>query len=303
MASMVEEELAHAEYGAILVDHWLMAQYLPQSFGGVRLLHEHNAEYVIWERQAARSRNPLVRREAARVRKYEGEIAERFDRVFCVSESDKTSLVELGVPPRALGVLPNIPDPRLLDLPTLEFGGAPPSIVYIGTLSWQPNIDGLERFLTSVFPLIRDRVPEARFLLAGRGAPKNLEALARKTRGVEFLGAIDDPESLYRRGRVIVEATTSGGGTKLKILNAMARGLPVVASPEAAEGLDCTDGEHLLIARSDVLMAESVLRVLTDDELWQRLSAAGLALVREKYVAEVAFRPLDEALSGAPAHR
>ena len=206
----------------------------------------------------------------------------------------------MGIAGGRVGILPNIQDPCLLAEPPLRFENTELAIAYLGTLSWQPNIDGLQRFLTDVFPLVRERLPEARFLLAGRDAPPKLAALAKRTRGVEFLGEIEDPETLHMRARMIVEATTTGGGTKLKVLNALARGLPVVASEQAAAGLECSEGDNILIARSDVVMAEVILRLMGDAVLWQRLSEAGRELVREKYVAEVAFRPLDEALSSAP---
>jgi glycosyltransferase involved in cell wall biosynthesis len=298
MAAMVEEELAREPFDVLFVDHWLMAQYLPAEFGGIKLLHEHNAEYVIWERQAARSKNPLVKRESARVRTYEGKVASSFDLVFAVSDADRDALVELGVE-SPIEVLPNIPDPVLLSQPELSFDTSETVALYLGTLSWQPNIDGLNRFLKEIFPLVRERMPETRFLLAGRDAPPALISLARRTSGVEFLGEVDDPESLYLRSRVMIEVTTSGGGTKLKVLNALARGLPVVASPEAAEGLDVIDGVHLSVAGSDVLVAEAVLRLMTDGDLWKRFSEAGRALVREKYVADVAFQPLGDVLERA----
>jgi glycosyltransferase involved in cell wall biosynthesis len=299
MAAMVEEEMERGGFEALFVDHWLMAQYVPHSFEGLRLLHEHNAEYVIWERQAKRSRNPLVKAEARRVRRYEGEILSQFERVFAVSAADREALMDLGIAGGRVGILPNIPDPALLRVPPLRFEDTEPVIAYLGTLSWQPNIDGLQRFLTDVFPLVRERLPDARFLVAGRDAPPKLEALAKRTRGVEFLGDIEDPETLYSRARVMVEATTTGGGTKLKVLNSLARGLPVVASAQAADGLDVREGDNILIARGDVLMAEAILRVMGDAVLWQRVSEGGRGLVREKYVAEVAFRSLDEALSDA----
>jgi len=297
MAAMVDEEMARGAFDAVFVDHWLMAQYRPAPFEGLRLLHEHNAEHVIWRRQADRSQNPLVKREAARVRRYEAEIASGFDRVFAVSAADRKALIKIGVNGLRVGILPNIPDPALLEAPDLQLEGTEPVIAYLGTLSWQPNIDGLERFLADVFPLVQERLPEARFLVAGRDAPSKLVTLAKRTRGAEFLGDIEEPEALYRRARVMVEATETGGGTKLKVLNALARGLPVVASAEAVEGLAVSDGENILIARSDVAMAEAIMRLMGDAPLWQRLSDGGRALVRQTYVAGVAFRPLDEALS------
>jgi glycosyltransferase involved in cell wall biosynthesis len=112
---------------------------------------------------------------------------------------------------------------------------------------------------------------------------------------------VEDPEPLYRRARVFVEATRSGGGTKLKALNALARGLPTVCSPQAAEGIEATSGEHLLIAPDDESMADAIVRLINDPALWQTLSENGRALVRSRYVAEVAYLPLDEVLSGARA--
>jgi glycosyltransferase involved in cell wall biosynthesis len=118
---------------------------------------------------------------------------------------------------------------------------------------------------------------------------------------VDFLGPVDEVEPLYRRARLFVEASRSGGGTRLKVLNALARGLPMVATPEGAEGLDTVPGEHLLVASDAESMAEAVRRLLSDDGLWRTLSESGRALVRGRYLAEAAYGPLDEALSGAGA--
>ncbi len=289
-------------YDAAFVDGWLMAQYLPEGFAGLKLLHEHNAEYVIWERQARLEgnvlRKALVQREAKRVRAYESEILNHFGVVFAVSPQDREALIEIGADPATTRVLPNLPDASLLELPPLSFEARSPVILYFGTLSWQPNIEGLERFITDVFPLVRKDAPQARLLIAGRDAPPGLQNLARATTGVDFLGPARDPEVLYAKARVFVEATRSGGGTKLKILNSLARGLPVVASREAAAGIDVIPGEHLLMADDDQSMADALVRVTRDGVLWRRLAENGRALVRERYVAEVAFAPLDEVLSG-----
>jgi glycosyltransferase involved in cell wall biosynthesis len=302
MPRLVAEALAEAEYHAVFVDGWLMAQYLPERFAGLKLLHEHNAEYLIWERQAQLKQNVMrkvvVRREARRVRAYEAGIPARFDAVFAVSEQDREALIEIGADPAATRVLPNLPDPSLVGMPALSFEESEPVVLYFGTLSWQPNIEGLERLITHVFPGIREGTPQARLLIAGRDAPPALERLARGTTGVDYQGPASDPEALYRQARVFVEATRSGGGTKLKILNSLARGLPVVASPEAAQGIEATPGAHLLIAEDDEAMVVAIVRLLSDGALWARLSENGRALVRQKYVAETAFSPLDGVLSG-----
>lgn len=299
MRALVQAQLTGNLPDAVFVDGWLVAQYLPEWFSGLQLLHEHNAEYQLWERESARRGGPTrwaVSREAARVRSYEARILPRFDAVFAVSPEDRRALLSLGVDANRVHVLPNIPDPALLALPALSFAATEPVIMYFGTLSWQPNIDGLERFITRILPLVTKRIPEAKLIVAGRDAPRSLVELAQRSPNVQYAGPLQDPEPLYRRARVFVETTQTGGGTRLKVLNAMARGLPTVASVQAAQGLDIVPGDHLLVARDDSVLAEAIVLLLTDQARWRVISENGRALVRGKYVAEAAFRALDEVL-------
>jgi len=292
-------------FEAAFIDHWLMAQYLPADFVGLKLLHEHNAEYVMWQRQAELEPNPLlrplVRLEARRVRSYEANVLGRFDVAFAVSEADRRALIAIGAKPSRMHILPNLPDPGLLDRPALKFADTEPVILYFGTLSWRPNIEGLEYFMGSVLPLVRKRIPEARLLIAGKGAPSGLVRLAAATEGADYLGPVRDAEELYSRARVFVETTRSGGGTKVKVLNALARGVPVVATPRAIEGLDVSPDEHLLTGADAASLADAAARLMGDAELWSRISANGRELIRNRYTAEVAYTPLQEALTGAPA--
>lgn len=302
MQKAVADTIAGWAPQTVFVDSWLMAQYLPPDYAGRKLLHEHNAEFELWDRQAELETGPrksLAAREAQRVRKYELETLARFDVIFAVSDDDRKSLRELGADPNRIRILPNIPDRALLDLASPVFEHTEPVVLYLGTLSWQPNIEGIERFTSAVFPTVHKRVPESRLIVAGRGAPKSLAQKVANTAGAEFLGETDEIESLYSIARVFVDATRSGGGTRLKVLNALARGVPVVASQHAAQGLDIVPGEHLIVARNDQAMAEAVIDLLKNPVRWKVLSQNGRALVRARYVAEVAFRVLDDALSGA----
>ncbi|MGZ4131125.1 MAG: glycosyltransferase family 4 protein [Actinomycetota bacterium] len=301
LASAVNELESSRPHDVVVVDGWLMAQYVPSSFGGVRVLHQHNVEHQMWERHAAIERNPvrraLVRAEAARIRAYEADLLRRFDLVFAVSEADRRAFVALGGPPERTRVLPNVADVSLLDRPKLE-PPAEPVVLFLGTLSWPPNAEGLERFLAHAVPALRERVPEVTIVLAGRGAGERLRALAGASR-VELLEDVEDDEPLYRRARCFVDANVGGAGTRVKILNAMARGVPVVATSDAASGLEVHAGVHLLEAGDPDSMAEPISRVLRDDALWRRLSAEARRLVRERYSPETAFTALDEALGPA----
>jgi glycosyltransferase involved in cell wall biosynthesis len=296
-ARLVLEQLAGRHHDAVFVDSWLMAQYLPRSFQGLKTLHQHNAEYVMWQRQAAFESNPvrraLVRRESQRVRRYESSILSAFDVVFAVSEPDRRALQDLGAGPGPVELLPNVPEPGMLDRPALAPGGADPVLLYLATLSWQPNLQGLHRFLRTAFPLLRDRLPRAKLVVAGQGAPPELARLAGRVAGVELVGAFDDPEPLYRQARAFIEVALGGSGTRLKVLNALARGLPVVTTPEGAEGLDIRPGEHALVGATPAEMVDSLVRVMSDDAVWAALAENGRRLVRERYRPETAYRILD----------
>jgi glycosyltransferase involved in cell wall biosynthesis len=301
MQKLVSDSVRGWQPDVVFVDSWLMAQYLPADFSGLKLLHEHNAEFELWDRQAELESGPrktVAAREAERVRKYEQEILARFDAIFAVSEDDRRSLGGLGADLSRVYVLPNIPDRKLLDMPAPIFEETEPIILYIGTLSWQPNIEGVERFVSGVYPLVRKRVADVRLLVGGHGAPKSLAQKVAAAPAAEFLGDIDDPEALYATARIFVDASRSGGGTRLKVLNAFARGLPVVASPESARGLDVVPGEHLIVARNDQAMADAVVDLLQNGTRWKVLSQNGRALVRARYVAEAAYRNLDRVLMG-----
>jgi glycosyltransferase involved in cell wall biosynthesis len=295
-AELVAQRLASGRYDAVFVDGWLMAQYLPKSFHGLRILHQHNAEHLMWQRQAASESHPLRRvlvgMESGRVRRYESSILRQFDVVFAVSEPDRRALQELDGELR-VELLPNVPEPGMLDRPALSPPSGEPVVLFLGTLSWPPNLQGLRQFLQDALPLLRGRLPNAILVVGGRGTPAELARLAERVSGVELVGAFDDPEPLYRRARAFVELARGGSGTRVKVLNAMARGLPVVTTPDGAEGLDICPGEHALVGSTALEISDSLVHVLTNDSVWRMLAENGRRLVRERYTPEEAYRVLD----------
>ena len=303
MAERVAELVASGGYDAVFVDGWLMAQYVPDAFAGLRLLHEHNAEHVMWRRhvelETGALRRRLVRMEAGRVRTYEASLLSRFDVVFAVSERDRDALASLAATGPEIALLPNVADATLLERPELT-PPAEPVLLFLGTLSWPPNAEGLVRFLREDFPPLLERMPAARLVVAGSGAAEDLLRLVYRARGAEFAGPVRDDEMLYSRARCFVDVGVGGSGTKVKVLNALARGLPVVTGPDGAAGLEVTSGEHLLVAEDPERLLGALERILRDDELWATLARGGRDLVGTRYVPEVAFGALDAALAWRP---
>jgi glycosyltransferase involved in cell wall biosynthesis len=301
MAALISGVVEDGPPDAIFVDGWLMAQYVPASFAGLKLLHQHNAEHLMWRRQIALERNPtrraLLRAEYRRVREYEASILGRFDAVFAVSDPDRRALVALGADPERILPLPNVADPELLSRPAPSRDSGRPVLLFLGTLTWEPNVAGLELFLRTAFPRLRERVPEARLLIAGQGKPPATLTRLAEEQGAELVEAVGDPEPLYRASSVFVDPSRGGAGGRVKILNAMARGLPVVATPDAAGGLDVISGKHLLVCDTPEATAEAIRDLLADRERWLSLSRAGRELVRRRYVPARAFGALDEVLA------
>jgi glycosyltransferase involved in cell wall biosynthesis len=300
LAAALLDLAARRRPDTVFVDGWLMAQYLPPAFGGLRLLHQHNVEHQMWERHAATEaralRRGLVRAEARRVEAYERRLLPRFDLVFAVSEADRRAFVALGADPERTAVLPNVADPSLLERPVMDPPAAPTAL-FFGTLSWPPNAEGLHRFLRGAVAPLRQRVPGARVVIAGRGADGALTAAIRSTPGAELVSEVADDEVLYGSARCFVDASVGGAGTRVKILNALARGLPVVATADAASGLDVHPGVHLLQAGDPGSLAEPIARIMTDEDLWRRLSVEGRRLIRDRYSPPRAFAALDDALA------
>ena len=212
-----------------------MAQYVPDAFAGLRLLHEHNAEHVMWRRHTELEthalRRSLVRVEARRVRRYEAGLLRGSTCVRGVrARPGGAGHARPGGPEIAL--LPNVADPALLERPELS-PPADPVLLFLGTLSWPPNAEGLSRFMRDDFPTLLEHVPDARLVVAGSGASEGMIRRVYESRGTEFAGPVADDEVLYSRARCFVDVGVGGSGTKVKVLNSLARGLPVVTGRTA----------------------------------------------------------------------
>jgi glycosyltransferase involved in cell wall biosynthesis len=148
-------------------------------------------------------------------------------------------------------------------------------------MHWPPNADGARWFATTILPSILAQQPQARFLAVGRNPPHSLRGLTAD--GIEAPGYVDDPQPYWDRSQASVVPLRAGGGMRVKILEAWARGVPVVATTIGAEGITYRAGENLLIADTPRAFAECVLAILRDPALAEQLSLGGRAAVEQNY--------------------
>ncbi len=197
---------------------------------------------------------------------------------------------------KSVHVLPNaLPVPASTPLP------AEPTVLFVGLMSYLPNRQGVEHLLRDIWPRVRALHPSARLWIAGIGF-ELVQGHANPPPGVEFLGFVPDLQALYARSRVVVAPILTGGGTRVKIIEAALYGRPVVSTTLGAEGLEMS-AEHgeLVIADEPGAFAQAVAGLLRDDALAARIGAAGFAAGSSHYSEEVVHRIIGERLRAVAA--
>ena len=237
------------------------------------LAHRVSTEQTTWWRRS------YLRRESKLLERMERRAAHVADRLLAVSEDDKRYLEGLGA--RGVKVVPNGVDcDAFRTLPTGRVD-QPPLILYLGNLSWGPNISAAVFLARVVMPRLRDRFPDARLRIVGRSPTSEVRTLAGLP-GVEVVGDVPDIEPHLRETTVLAVPLDSGGGTRLKILEAFAAGLPVVSTPIGCEGLGVRHGEHLLIVDRDHF-ADAITALFEDEKQAVQLADRARMLAWESF--------------------
>jgi glycosyltransferase involved in cell wall biosynthesis len=260
-----------------------------------RVIDQHNAVYLIPKRLAAREHNPVKRvvleREWRVLARKEAEICRRFDQVIHVTGEDQAALGRITAREAAPStVIPICVDAQAT--PLVHGGGMGNGLLHLGTMHWPPNVEGVLWFAREVFPRIRDRASGTRLTIVGKRPPRSVARLASNP-AVDVTGYVADAAPYVRANRVFLVPLLSGGGMRVKILDAWMWGIPVVSTSIGAEGIDVHPDKDILIADGAQQFAEAVLRALTDESLCHLLSSGGREWVEERYDWRTAYRALD----------
>ncbi len=230
-----------------------------------------------------------IRRDAERHRGIELCNARCSDLTIAITDDEKEALLS-EVPGLAVAVLPNI-HPVFSRVEAVQ---ARSDLFFIGSFLHPPNVDAVFYFVREVFPLILRRIPDVRFHIAGSDMPYSVRAL--KSKSVNPLGYVRDVTPWFQRARIFVAPLRHGAGMKGKVGQSLAFGLPVVTTSVGAEGMGLVHEVDVLIAEDAADFAEAVIRLYSDDNLWQRMSCGGQDLMKRHFSKDAVGRVLTPVL-------
>lgn len=277
------EDLLRSPFDLVHVDTLALGQFVGSNRRVPGALTHHNIESVLMERRAAVETRPLVRaflrREALKLRRYESIVAPRFDLNIVVSERDRETLAS-RVGPMRTTVVPNGVDVEYF---TPEPDRETAALVYTGGQNMFANRDAVMYFLQEIWPKVCLQLPDVRFFVVGQDPPGELLAFASLDPRVVVAGYVDDVRPIVWKSAVYIVPLRVGGGTRLKVLDAMAMGKAMVSTSIGCEGLDVCPGQHLLVADTPDSFAGATVALLGDRQRRLELGRAARALVEQHY--------------------
>jgi glycosyltransferase involved in cell wall biosynthesis len=283
----------------IFVDHYEMAQFVPSSTNAKVVLHEHNAEYVMWERLGDIEKNPIkkwvLKIEAYRIKNAERLYANRANLIMA-APNDIDELVKIGVKRSKCTTTFHLGEDFMLDWPNVPFDSTEKSLLFIGTLTWEANIDGLLWFLQAVWPKLKKLERNLTFYIVGKNPDRRLLEATVNMRDIVFTGFVEDLEPYHQKGRVFVIPLRFGSGIKVKLLNALYRGIPVVTTPIGTEGLEAGNGKELYSTLDPAEQVKYIQLLLNDGETWGQMQTASRKLARRHYTWNVLLAKHDREL-------
>ena len=282
MKSTIEKLLARENFDSLVCDFLSPAPNIPDL--GRAVLFQHNVESTIWRRHAETA-SFLKRRyfqlQADRMFRYERDACRRAGGVIAVSRDDAAAMTELfGV--ADVAAVPTGVDTDYFAPPAIS-AGPKADIVFVGSMDWMPNIDGMNWFFDSILPLIHRRNPSLTVAVVGRRPSPDMLNRARQDERIQVTGTLPDIRPWLWGSRVAIVPLRIGGGTRLKIYEAMAAGVPVVSTTIGAEGLDVHPPEDIRIADLPEAFADRCLELLDDPALRRGISDAALAMVASEF--------------------
>lgn len=281
----IEKIIGGIDFDIVHADHTAMAEmaiFIKKLTGKPISLRLHNIEWKIWDRYANELKNPYykfyIKRQARLLKSFEENILNEFDILLPITQVDNLYLQKLNLKNRIVvaGAGVDVDKWKATD-EVRNFD----EIIIATTYNWVHNVDGLIWFIEKVLPIIKQHKPNAFLTLLGKDMPNSLKKYSKND--VNPIGFVDTVQPYLNKAGVYINPLFVGAGVRIKILEAMAMGLPVVATSIAAEGIDANDLNGLFIADNEYDFAQTILQLMNDIELWKNSSINARILIESKY--------------------
>jgi len=277
----VARRLVPQSVDVAVCDFLSASRNFPKELEVATVLFQHNVETALWRRMASTETNWVKRQayriEATKMARHERQALTQFHHVIAVSEHDRQQMLKMN-PNCAITVVPTGVD-------TQKYAVAPPAqadpprIIFTGSMDWEPNIDAVSYFCEQIFPRVRAEWPKAIFQIVGRNPHPKVKRLASDS--VEVTGTVPSVADYLRDATVVIVPLRIGGGTRLKIFEAMAMGKAMVSTSIGAEGLEVLSGRDIILADTPSEFAEAILLLLRDAAVRRKYEEAAVKLASQ----------------------
>lgn len=285
MTRAIEEATQKQRFDVVICDFLAPAVNLPRGLNTPVVLFQHNVEAEIWRRHHEVQTNAVKKRylywQWRKMQKFERQSCRQVDRVIAVSEAD-SEMIERDY---GLEKVYDIATGVDVDFfkPSGAVAGRPNSLVFTGSMDWLPNEDAINYFTQQILPLIRNSVPDVSITVVGRNPSRKLQELGKRDASFTITGRVDDVRPYMEGAAAYIVPLRIGGGTRLKIYEALAMEKPTISTTVGAEGLNINNGTDILLADTPPDFANAVVRVLREPRFAQQLGMKGARTVRERY--------------------
>lgn len=291
----VRKELLSDDYDLIHAETFYMMPHLPETEVPV-ILVEQTIEYLGYESYAQKAPfflRPLYNWDIDKIRHWERHFWRSAQKLIVMSQDDKEFIVqEIGQPDK-IEVVSNGVDTDWFDEKPRRLPDEP-TVLSVGTFKWLPNVEAVNFLVQEVWPLLKEKVSSARLWIVGNAPTPHVLAYEQNDEQIKVTGNIPDIRDAFKQAHVLAAPVFSGKGTRYKVLEAMASGTPVVATPTAIEGLGVEDGQHVLLARDAQEMSDQISKLFAQPELREKLARKAKQYVTDHYDWRYISHQLDQ---------
>lgn len=293
MKRVVQQELDSGQFDLIHSETFYMMPNIPETkipiILGVQTIEYLG--YLDYTKKAHPILRPILALDVAKIKYWERHFWRQADKLITMSKDDKQFIETELKRPLNISVVANGVDLEFFSQ-TKKNLPKNPTVLFVGTFKWLPNIDAVGEIVNKIWPLIIKKLPSAKLKIVGFSPTEKIKSFGKNS-SIEVLGGIDDIRDAFASSHALLAPIRSGKGTRYKVLEAMVTGTPVVATNLAVEGMGLTVGEHVLTADNSKDLALETVRLLKDAKLQKSLASTSLSFVRKNFSWDTIARDLD----------